>query len=77
MRSQMVVSERIFQLEQALLAVIAAAAQRGLSSDELCTQAVGGLMTDRYWHWANADYIEGAADEIDNALSLLCTRSLA
>jgi hypothetical protein len=28
------------------------------------------------WHWANAEYKEGATDEIENALSLLCSRSL-
>ena len=68
-------SERILQLEQALLAVIAAAAQQGLSSDELCARAVGGLMSNG-WHWANAAHKEGATDEIENALSLLCSRRL-
>jgi len=63
--------ERTLYLEQALLAVIAAAGQRGINSDDLCAQAVGGLMHDRYWHWVNTAYKHGAADEIDNALTLL------
>jgi len=53
------------------MAVIAAAGKMGLSSEELCAQAVGGLMSDRYWIWTNAHYAQGAADEIDNALSKL------
>lgn len=28
-------------------------------------------MSDRYWVWANAHYAQGAADEIDHALSKL------
>ncbi|MBT2339089.1 MULTISPECIES: hypothetical protein [Pseudomonas] len=46
----------------------------GISSDELCAQAVGGLLSERYWTWANAHYAQGAADEIDNALNLLVGR---
>ncbi|WLH14522.1 hypothetical protein PSH58_09520 [Pseudomonas hefeiensis] len=53
------------------MAVIAAAGKMGVSSDELCAQAVGGLMFEHHWNWANAQYAQGAADEIDNALSLL------
>ncbi len=58
------------------MAVIAAAGKMGVSSDELCAQAVGGLMSDRYWGWANAQYAQGAADEIENALSVLINRHL-
>jgi hypothetical protein len=61
-------------LEQALLAVIAAAGKMGISSDELCTQAVGGLMANHYWCWADARYAQGAADEIDHALTVLVGR---
>ncbi|MBT2296048.1 hypothetical protein [Pseudomonas fluorescens] len=53
------------------MAVIAAAGKMGVSSDELCAQAVGGLMFEHHWGWANAQYAQGSADEIDNALSLL------
>ncbi|MEN2395910.1 hypothetical protein [Pseudomonas halotolerans] len=53
------------------MAVIAAAGKMGVSSDELCAQAVGGLMFEHHWGWANVQYAQGAADEIDNALSLL------
>lgn len=56
------------------MAVIAAAGKMGISSNELCAQAVGGLMSDRYWNWANADHAQGAADEIDNALNVLTQR---
>ncbi|WP_178129652.1 hypothetical protein [Pseudomonas sp. PICF6] len=53
------------------MAVIAAAGKMGVCSDELCAQAVGGLMFEHHWSWTNAQYAQGAADEIDNALSLL------
>jgi hypothetical protein len=59
------------------MAVIAAAGKMGISSDELCAQAVGGLMADHYWSWADARYANGAADEIDNALSVLVGRQMA
>jgi len=53
------------------MAVIAAAGKMGICSDELCAQAVGGLMSNHYWSWANAEHAQGAADEIDNALNNL------
>lgn len=59
------------------MAVIAAAGKIGISSDELCAQAVGGLMSDHYWCWADARYAQGAADEIDNALNALVGRQVA
>jgi len=59
------------------MAVIAAAGKMGICSDELCAQAVGGLMSDHYWSWANAQHAQGAADEIDNALNMLVRRSMA
>lgn len=64
-------TERIQPLEQALLAVIAAAGKMGISCDELCAQAVGGLVSEQYWTWADARHAERAADEIDNALWFL------
>ncbi|WLG97612.1 hypothetical protein [Pseudomonas sp. FP198] len=70
-------TERISQLEQALLAVIAAAGKMGVSCDELCAQAVGGLVSERYWGWADAQHAQGAADEIDNALAVLVGRQTA
>ncbi|MCP2071510.1 UNVERIFIED_ORG: hypothetical protein J2Y77_000946 [Pseudomonas lini] len=56
------------------MAVIAAAGKVGISSDELCAQAVGGLMSDPYWCWVDARCAQGAADEIDNALNSLVGR---
>ncbi|MBO1536581.1 hypothetical protein [Pseudomonas sp. OA65] len=56
------------------MAVIAAAGKMGISSDELCAHAVGGLISDPYWGWADAQYTQGAADEIDNALNKLVGR---
>ncbi|MBC3374448.1 hypothetical protein HU762_10915 [Pseudomonas sp. SWRI92] len=61
-------------MEQALLAVIAAAGKMGISCDELCAQAVGGLVSERYWSWADAQHAQGAADEIDNAWTILVGR---
>ena len=69
-----VTTERISQLEQALMAVIAAAGKMGVSSDELCAHAVGGLISDPYWSWADARYAQGATDEIDYALNKLVGR---
>lgn len=63
--------DRSYQLEQALLAVIASAKKLGISSDVLCAEAVGGLMADRFWQWADAEHKDGAADEIETALTLL------
>ncbi|QOD67352.1 MULTISPECIES: hypothetical protein [Pseudomonas] len=56
------------------MAVIAAAGKRGINSDELCAHAVGGLISDPYWSWADTRYAQGAADEIDNALHKLVGR---
>ncbi|WP_353187107.1 hypothetical protein [Pseudomonas sp.] len=62
-------SDRTQQLEQALLAVIAAATKMGVSCDALCAEAVGGLMADRNWQWSLSEYKHGAADEIEEALT--------
>ncbi len=64
-------ADRTQQLEQALLAVIASATRMGVSSDVLCAEAVGGLMANHYWKWADPEQKHGAADEIDSALVLL------
>lgn len=56
------------------MAVIASAGKMGISRDELCAQAVGGLISDPYWNWADGRYAQGAADEIDNALNKLVAR---
>ncbi|WP_434610621.1 hypothetical protein J3P80_15935 [Pseudomonas sp. D2-30] len=61
-------------MEQALLAVIAAAGKMGISCDELCAQAVGGLVSEQHWTWADAQHAERAADEIDNAMAILIDR---
>ena len=63
--------ERVAHLEQALLAIIAAAGQRGVGPDQLCAYAVGGLMCGHFRHWANAEARDGAADEIEGALTIL------
>jgi hypothetical protein len=64
-------SDRTQQLEQALLAVIAAATKMGVSCDALCAEAVGGLMADRFWQWSLTEHKHGAADEIEDALTKL------
>jgi hypothetical protein len=43
----------------------------GVSCDALCAEAVGGLMTDRHWHWSLPEHKHGAADEIEEALTKL------
>lgn len=64
-------ADRTQQLEQALLAVIASATRMGVSCDALCAEAVGGLMAEGYWKWVDPQHKDGAADEIERALSLL------
>lgn len=59
--------ERELQLQQALLAILAAIGHKGYGIDEACAMAVGGLMSDGYWQRAEPQYREGAADEIDKA----------
>lgn len=68
-------SDRTQQLEQALLAVIASASKMGISCDALCAEAVGGLMADRYWAWSLTEHKQGAADEIEEALTKLLMRA--
>lgn len=63
--------DRTQQLEQALLAVIASATRMGVSCDALCAEAVGGLMADQHWKWADPQHRHGAANEIDSAITLL------
>lgn len=40
--------ERELQLQQALLATLAAIGHKGYGIDEACAMAVGGLMSDGY-----------------------------
>jgi len=56
------------------MALIAAAGKMGISSDELCAHAVGGLISDPYWSWADDRYAQGAVDEIDHALNAFVER---
>ncbi|POA52086.1 MULTISPECIES: hypothetical protein [unclassified Pseudomonas] len=63
--------DRIFHLEQALLAVITQAAQQGLESEKLCSHAIGGMMGNTSWRWVTAEYVPGAADELESALRVL------
>ena len=65
--------QRALHLEQALLAVLAvlaAVVQHGCPND-ICAQAAGLLMSERKSHWADSEYKNGAADEIELALILL------
>jgi hypothetical protein len=54
-----VLPDRTQLLEQALLAVIASATRMGVSCDALCAEAVGGLMADQHWKWADPQYRQG------------------
>lgn len=69
-------SDRTQQLEQALLAVIAAATKMGVNCDALCAEAVGGLKADGYWQWSLTEHKNGAADEIEEALTKLLMRGV-
>jgi len=64
-------AERMFHLEQALLAVIAAAEQQGIAISSLRKQAIGGLIANTDWHWATAEYMSGAIDEVERAVKVL------
>ena len=43
--------ERVFHLEQALLAVLQQAEQQGVDIDRLYKQAIGGLIGNTSWRW--------------------------
>lgn len=64
-------AERVVHLEQALVAILAAAEQKGLDADELRRQAIGGLMGNVSWRWVTAEYVPGAIDEIESAVRML------
>lgn len=64
-------SDRIFHLEQALLAVISQAAQQGLHSERLCSYAIGGSIGNPTWRWVRAEYVPGAIDELEAVLCVL------
>lgn len=69
-------SGRTQQLEQALTAAIASAAEMSVSCDALCAEVVGGLMADRYPQWSLTQHKHGAADEVEEALTTLLLRDV-
>ena len=64
-------ADRVFHLEQALLAVITQAKQQGLDGEQLCKHAIGGLIGNTSWCWVTAEHVPGAADELESALRVL------
>ncbi|MCP6695914.1 hypothetical protein [Pseudomonas donghuensis] len=64
-------AERVVHLEQALVAILAEAEQKGLDADELRRQATGGLIGNISWRWVTAEYVPGAIDEIESAVRML------
>ncbi|MGY2158521.1 hypothetical protein HX787_07850 [Pseudomonas tolaasii] len=66
--------ERVFHLEQALLAVLQQAEQQGVDIDRLYKLAIGGLIGNTSWRWVTADHVAGAADELESAMRVLRDR---
>lgn len=63
--------DRVFHLEQALLAVIAAAEKQGIAISSLRKQTIGGLIANTEWRWVTAEYVPGAIDEVESAVRVL------
>ncbi|NIF28385.1 hypothetical protein F3J44_18620 [Pantoea sp. Tr-811] len=64
-------TDQISHLEQALVAVLAAAEQSGLEIDDLRRIAIGGLMGSASWRWVCSDAVPGAIDEIERATRII------
>jgi hypothetical protein len=58
---------REIQLQQALIALIAAANRQGLNVDYLCNQAIGGLVGQVDYRWVTSDDVPRAIAEIETA----------
>ncbi|MFK0088729.1 hypothetical protein ACIQUS_15705 [Pseudomonas sp. NPDC090755] len=63
-------ADRVFHLEQALLAIIAVAERQGMA-ELLRRQAIGGLTANTRWSWVVADHVPGAINEIEIAVQML------
>lgn len=66
--------DRVFHLEQALLAVLTQADQQDMDIERLHKRAIGGLMGNTSWRWVTAEHVPGAIDELESAMRVLRDR---
>ena len=64
-------SVRELDVEQALLAVLAACRQMGLQPEDLRLIAVGGLVAKSSWTWVDPKRIPGATAALETAVHRL------
>jgi hypothetical protein len=64
-------SERVVHLEQALVAMPAAAEQLGFDSSHLCRTAIGGLIANTDCRWVIGWHVPNPVDEIKSAVRVL------
>ncbi|MCY1408229.1 hypothetical protein D3C76_1054100 [compost metagenome] len=58
---------REIQLQQALIALIAAANHQGVNIDYLCNQAIGGVLGSGDERWVTPEDVPSAVAEIEKA----------
>lgn len=64
-------TQQVVHLEQALVAVLAAAEQAGLDADAVRQLATGGLIGNTSWKWVSSNAVPGAVEEIERAVRVL------
>ncbi|PYB84371.1 MULTISPECIES: hypothetical protein [Pseudomonas] len=61
-------AQRIIALEQALFALLAAGAVRGIPPNDLRLHAIGGLLTGARWKWINEAHVGATINELQQAM---------
>lgn len=61
-------AKRIVALEQALFALLAAGAIRGIPPNDLRLHAIGGLLTGARWSWVDEEHVGDAINELHRAM---------
>lgn len=64
-------ADRVVFLEQALVAVLAAAREKGLDIEDLQKQAIAGLAEHATWRWVSIDVVPDTIEEIARAIRTL------
>ena len=59
------------RMKQALVAVIAAAQEMGLSPDDLCALAAKRLETNPQWRWVVQEHLPGVLQQLDHAMRIV------
>ncbi|MCU7237168.1 hypothetical protein [Pseudomonas peradeniyensis] len=61
-------AKRIIALEQAVLALLAAGAARGIPPNDLRLHAIGGLLIGDRWSWVDEEHVGDAINELYRAM---------